>query len=123
MKKKRILIVDDEKAMRATMAVALKSVEYEIDVAENGIQAIGYLDKISYDLIITDYSMPEMDGLELTRIITSKYPTIPILMVTGAEFVRDLLKGKNTMFFPKPFNVCELQNRVDGILNGIRVNF
>jgi len=97
----------------------LKSVKYEIDVAENGVQAIDYLDKISYDLIITDYSMPEMDGLELTRIITSKYPTLPVLMVTGYESVRDILKGKNTTFFPKPFKVLELQNQVEDILNGM----
>jgi len=119
MEKKRILIVDDEKAIRASMVMALKSVKYEIDVAENGVQAIDYLDKISYDLIITDYSMPEMDGLELTRIITSKYPTLPVLMVTGYESVRDILKGKNTTFFPKPFKVLELQNQVEDILNGM----
>jgi CheY-like chemotaxis protein len=122
MKKKRILIVDDELAIRATMAVALNSVEYEIDLAENGIEAIGYLDRLSYDLIITDYSMPKMDGLEFTNIVVSKYPSIPILMVTGAELDRDLLKGKNAVFFPKPFNVIELQNRVEDILNGFRID-
>jgi len=70
-------------------------------------------------LIITDYSMPEMGGLELTRIITSKYPTLPVLMVTGSEFARDLLKGQNTTFFPKPFEVFQLKNRVEDILNGM----
>jgi DNA-binding response OmpR family regulator len=120
MKKKRILIVDDERAVRASMTMVLKSDNCEIDVAENGIQAIGYIDKISYDLIITDYSMPEMDGLELSRIITLKYPAIPVLMVTGNESVRDLLNGYNATFFPKPFKVIELQERVAGIINGMK---
>ena len=119
MEKKRILIVDDERAIRTSMTVALESENFEIDVAENGIQAIRYIDKIPYDLIITDYSMPEMDGLELSRIITSKYPTIPVLMVTGNESVRGLLKGYNATFFPKPFEVIELQKRVTDIMNGM----
>jgi CheY-like chemotaxis protein len=117
MRKKRILIVDDEKAVRTAMVMALDSINYQIDAAENGIQAIGYLDKISYDLIITDYSMPEMDGLELIQIISSKYPTLPVLMVTGSELTRDLLKDKNTGYFSKPFKVLELKNRVEDILN------
>ncbi|MFC1531945.1 response regulator [Thermodesulfobacteriota bacterium] len=91
MEKKRILVVDDEKAVRVLMAAALKADNYEIDIAENGFQAIGYVNKISYNLVITDYSMPEMDGVELTRRIKSRYPAIPILMVTGSESVRDLL--------------------------------
>ena len=119
MEKKRILIVDDEKAIRASIVMALKSVKYEIDVAENGVQAIDYLDKISYDLIITDYSMPEMDGLELTRIITAKYPALPVIMVTGHKSVCDILQNKNTTFFTKPFKVFELQNQVEDILNGM----
>ena len=119
MMKKKILIVDDEKAVRAAMVMALSSFKYEIDVAENGVQAIDCLDKISYDLIITDYSMPEMDGLELIRVICSKYPTLPVLMVTAAEFALDILKDKNVSYFPKPFKVLELKNRVEDILNGI----
>jgi DNA-binding response OmpR family regulator len=119
MEKKRILIVDDEKAIRATMAMALESVKYEIDVAENGVQAIERLNKTSYDLIITDYSMPEMDGLEMIGIIASKYPSLPVLMITAQESASDMLEGKNATFFPKPFKIAELQNRVKGILNGI----
>jgi DNA-binding response OmpR family regulator len=119
MGKKRILIVDDEKAIRATIAMALESVKYEIDVAENGIQAIELLNKTSYDLIITDYSMPEMDGLEMMGIIESEYPNLPVLMITAQESASDLLEGKNATFFPKPFKVTELQKRVKGILNGI----
>jgi DNA-binding response OmpR family regulator len=119
MEKKRILIVDDEKAIRATIAMALESAKYEIDVAENAAQAIERLNRISYDLIITDYSMPEMDGMEMISIIASKYPNLPVLMVTAQESAPDMLKGKNAAFFPKPFKVIELQNRVKGILNGI----
>jgi CheY-like chemotaxis protein len=119
MVKKRILIVDDEKAMRASMTVALKLDGRDIDVAENGIRAVGFIEKISYDLVITDYSMPEMDGLELSRIIVSKYPDIPVLMVTANESTRDFIGDNKVFFFQKPFDVIELQKKVEEILNGI----
>ncbi len=117
MEKKRILIVDDEKAVRVLMAAALKHDNYEIDLAENGIQAIGYINEIMYDLIITDYQMPEMDGLELTRRIKSKYPSTPILVVTGTEHACDFLKSEATDCFIKPYNISDLQKWVKNILD------
>jgi CheY-like chemotaxis protein len=71
MEKKRILIADDEEAIRILLAVALKIYDYELDIVENGLEAINNIYKRSYDLIITDYMMPEMDGLELTKRIRS----------------------------------------------------
>lgn len=119
MEKKRILIVDDQNSVRATMAAALKSDNYEIDVAESGAKAIGYVERMPYDLIITDYSMPEMNGLELTKKIKSRYPATSILIVTASESAHDLLKREGTAFFPKPFKILEFQNRVRDILNGV----
>jgi CheY-like chemotaxis protein len=116
MENKRILIADDEKVLRMLMAEALKSYDYEIDVVKNGIEAISYIEKRSYDLIITDYMMPEMDGLELTRRIKAKYPSIPILVITGNGPVQDLLKSGATACIMKPFNIFELQNTVKNIL-------
>jgi CheY-like chemotaxis protein len=72
MEKKRILIADDEEAIRILLAVALKIYDYELDIVENGLEAINNIYKRSYDLIITDYMMPEMDGLELTKRIRSE---------------------------------------------------
>ena len=120
MEKKRILIVDDEKAVRVLMAAALKHDNYEIDLAENGIQAIGNINETMYDLIITDYQMPKMNGLELTRKIKSKYPDTPILVVTGTEQAWDLLKREATACFMKPYNLYDLQEWVKNILDGKR---
>jgi len=117
MEKKRILIADDEKAVRILMDRALKNHDYEIDVVENGVEAITHINKKSYDLVITDYMMPKMDGLELTRRIRSEYPSIPILIVTGDGPVDELLKSGATACIAKPFNIFELQNMVKIILN------
>jgi len=117
MEKKRILIVDDEKAVRILLVEVLKLHDYKIDVVENGVEAISHIDRRSYDLIITDYMMPKMDGLELTRRIRSKYPSTPILVVTGNGPIHDLLKSGATACIMKPFNILELRNMVKIILN------
>jgi two-component system response regulator ResD len=116
-KKKRILIVDDEEIVRVLLAEALKPHDYKIDVVEDGVEAIRYIGRSSYDLVITDYMMPKMDGLELTRQIRLKYPSTPILIVTGNGPVHELLKSGATACVTKPFNIFELQNMVKIILN------
>ena len=117
MEKKRILIADDEEIVRNLLAETLKPYGYEIDIVENGVEAMSHIDKKSYDLIITDYMMPKMDGLELTRRIRSKYPSTPILVVTGTGPVDDLLKSGAMACIMKPFKIFELQNMVKIILN------
>ena len=117
MEKKRILIADDEELVRTLLHEALRLYDYEIDVVENEVEAIGHIDRKSYDLIITDYMMPEMDGLELTRRIKAKYPYTPILIITGYGPVHDLLKSGATACLTKPFKILELQNMVENILN------
>jgi len=117
MGKKRILIADDEELVRTLLPEALKHYDYEIDVVENGVEAMSHIDKKSYDLIITDYMMPEMDGLELTRRIKAKHPYTPILIITAHGPVHDLLKCGATACITKPFNIFELQNMVKTILN------
>lgn len=112
MAKKRILIADDEEAIRMLLATALEIYDYEIDIVENGLEAINNIYKRSYDLIITDYMMPEMDGLELTKRIRSEYPSIPILIVTGNGPEHDFLKSGATFYLEKPFSILEIQNIV-----------
>ncbi|MDO9566314.1 MAG: response regulator [Candidatus Desulfaltia sp.] len=117
MGKKRILIADDEEAIRILLAMALKTYDYEVDIVKNGLEAINNIYKRSYDLIITDYMMPEMDGLELTKRIRSEYPFIPILIVSANGPVHDFLKSGATACIPKPFNIFELQNIIKTMLN------
>jgi len=116
MEKKRILIADDEEIVRTLLAEALQFYGYEIDVVEDGVEAMSHIEQKSYDLVITDYVMPKMDGLELTRRIKAKYPHIPILIITGKAPVRDLLKYGATACIMKPFKIFELHNIVKIIL-------
>lgn len=116
MAKKRILIADDEEAIRMLLAMALETYDYEIDIVENGLEAINNIYKRSYDLIITDYMMPKMDGLELTKRIRSEYPSTPILVVTGNGPEHDFLKSGATFYLEKPFSILEIQNIIKMML-------
>jgi len=117
MSKKRVLIAEDEKAVRNVLAKALRTYEYEIDVAENGVEAMSHIENRPYDLVITDYMMPEMDGLELTRRIKTRYPSTPILVVTGMGPTHELLENGAAACIIKPFNLLELLNTVKTILD------
>jgi len=117
MEKKRILIADDEEVIRILLATALKTYDYEVDIVENGLEAINNIYKKSYDLIITDYMMPKMDGLELTKRIRLEYPSTPILIITGNGPIHDFLKSGATFYLEKPFSILKIQNIVKIMLN------
>jgi putative two-component system response regulator len=118
MEKKRILIVDDEETVRILLFQALKFFGYEIDTVENGIEAIKRIASKTYDLIITDYRMPKMNGLELTRRIKMINPSIPVLVVTSDGPEGELLKSGALACIKKPFNISELQKISQDILDG-----
>ena len=109
MGKKRILIVDDEETIRILLAETLKPLGCEIETARNGEEAIRQIRKTCYDLIITDYTMPNMDGLELTRKINKINPAIPILVFSGAGPNEELLKSGALACIKKPLNIPEIQ--------------
>jgi len=118
MGKKRILIVDDEEMVRTLMFEVFKFFGYETETAENGIEALKQIAGKTYDLIITDYKMPKMDGLELTRIIKMTNPSIPVLVVTSNGPERELLKSGALAYIKKPFKISELQRISQNILDG-----
>ncbi|MEW5948202.1 MAG: response regulator [Thermodesulfobacteriota bacterium] len=118
MEKKRILIVDDEETVRTVLLQAFEFFGYEIDTVENGMEAVKRIASEAYDLIITDYRMPEMDGLELIQRIKMLNPSIPVLVVTSDGPECELLKSGALACIKKPFNILELQKISQNILDG-----
>lgn len=110
----RILIVDDERQITRVLRTSLQSSGYEVSVANNGMEAFNLFKSVAPDLIITDLSMPEMDGLELTRAIRSisEVPII-VLSVRGQEPIKvaALDEGADD-YVTKPFSMQELLARV-----------
>lgn len=110
----RILVVDDERQIARVLRTSLESYGYEVMVAENGVDALRKFKPFAPDLVITDLSMPEMDGVELTREIR-KLGEIPIIVLSvreqDASKVLALDSGADD-YVTKPFSMPELLARV-----------
>jgi two-component system, OmpR family, KDP operon response regulator KdpE len=110
----RILVVDDEVQITRVLRAALQSNGYEVFIARNGVEAIAIYLESSPDLVITDLSMPEMDGVELTREIRQRAST-PIIVVSvrnqESAKIQALDEGADD-YITKPFGIQELLARV-----------
>jgi DNA-binding NtrC family response regulator len=82
---RRILVVEDNTLISEGVASVLMRVGYQVDQAGNGLEALGKLVQRQYDVIIADYHMPKMDGLQLLAVCQIVWPAIPVLMVSAEE--------------------------------------
>lgn len=118
----KILLVDDSPTMRRILQNSLKHLGYEdISEAENGREALSKLHADQYNFIVTDWNMPEMDGLTFVKTIKeeSEFAAIPILMVTTRSQQEDVIEamraGVNN-YVIKPFTPQVLKQKIDAIL-------
>jgi putative two-component system response regulator len=115
-----ILIVDDDPAGRQTLESILDEQGYQLEMAENGLQAIEMAHKFLPDVILLDVMMPDMDGFEVCQRIRSE-PTlaeIPIIMLTALDDRKSLLDGLEAGaddYITKPYDRFELRARLIGI--------
>lgn len=107
----RILIVDDEEAMRESLAAWLNKAGYEVGVAAGGQEALDILGRDAYDLLLVDIKMPGMDGLELLEHIKTDHPDILVVMITAygsiESAVTSMKKGASD-YLLKPFDPEQL---------------
>lgn len=116
-KKMLILAVDDNPRNLQVLGTLLSENNYEIAVAQNGLQALEFVKKNTPDLILLDIMMPEMDGYEVCRKLKSDIGTqhIPVIFLTAKTATEDIVKGFETGgvdYVIKPFNSAELLARV-----------
>ncbi len=114
----RILIVDDTVKNIQVLGTVLKEQGYQINVAQNGQQALDQVEKVKPDLILLDVMMPEMDGFEACRHLKANPNTeeIPVIFLTAKVETEDVVKGFElgaVDYVTKPFNPTELLVRVD----------
>jgi two-component system, OmpR family, response regulator MprA len=116
----KILVVDDERAVRESLRRALELEGYEIELAENGAQALERLDSGGEpDAMILDVLMPGVDGLEVSRTLRRKGSHLPILMLTARTQVEDRVEGLDAGaddYLAKPFALEELLARLRALL-------
>ena len=101
--------------MREYLARALEKAGYEVTAVESGGEALPYLETDSFDLLLTDIVMPEIDGIELAQHCATKAPSTQVMFITGFSGVR-LKAGKtvpNAKVLSKPFHLRDLVLEVD----------
>jgi len=116
----KILIVDDERAVRESLRRALELEGYEIELAEDGAEALERLGvEPEPDAMVLDVLMPRMDGLEVSRRLRRSGSRLPILMLTARTQVEDRVEGLDAGaddYLTKPFALEELLARVRALL-------
>ncbi|MGW0555485.1 response regulator transcription factor [Streptomyces sp. NPDC002926] len=115
----RILIVDDEPAVREALQRSLSFEGYGTEVAVDGVDALARAEAYSPDLIVLDIQMPRMDGLTAARRLRAAGSTTPILMLTARDTVGDRVTGLDAGaddYLVKPFELDELFARVRALL-------
>jgi two-component system response regulator MprA len=115
----RVLVVDDDRAVREALRRALTLAGYEVRVAESGAEAIELVVQAVPDAVVLDIAMPGMDGLEVCRRLRLLGNRVPILMLTAREAVSDRVAGLDAGaddYLVKPFDVEELKARLRALL-------
>jgi len=115
----RILVVDDERAVREALERALKLEGYDVELAADGEEALLSLARHGVDAIVLDILMPEMDGLETARALRRMGNSTPILMLTARHEVSDRVAGLDAGaddYLVKPFALEELLARLRALL-------
>lgn len=118
-KNARILIVDDELNIRRILQMAFEKQGYQASVAEDARVALGMLDDQVFDLVITDVTMPGMNGYELQRIIADKLPDLPVIIMTAFGTIPQAVEAiRNGAFeyVTKPFDLDQLKKIVASAL-------
>lgn len=122
---KRILIVEDSATMRSLLTASLESLDVPVKVVEakNGFEALRILPRETFDLVVTDINMPDINGLELASFIKSsdKYASIPLVIVSTEGSERDIEKGLGIgadAYLVKPFDPEALRQIVVDLLAG-----
>lgn len=117
-KKANVLVVDDEKSMRETMSMLLRD-DYNLKVAKSGKDAIEVVKNHPIDLVLLDIRLPEIDGIEVLKIIKNIDDSIEVIMVTAVIMVKhavEAIRAGAHNYITKPFDIDSLQEQVEKVL-------
>ncbi len=115
---RRILVVDDEPTICASISARLRAEGYAVDTEDNGLDAVRHCRENPPDLMVLDVMLPGLDGLEVCRQVQAHAP-IPVLMLTARGTETDMLVGLGVGaddYLPKPFSMRVLVARVAALL-------
>ena len=115
------LVVDDSSTMRRILCNTIGTIGYEATAAEDGLDALEKIKSQKFDVIMTDWNMPKMNGLELLQKLRAmeEYKTTPIIMVTtegGKREVITAIKAGASNYIVKPFTAFVLREKIKEII-------
>lgn len=117
----KLLIVDDEKEIRDSLALRYQLKGYETFIAKNGVEALNILSEKKINIVISDIMMPVMNGVKLMREIRYEYPMIKVVMITGYVTLENALAcyryGAHNVVFKPLQDLSELDNSIEEIKN------
>ena len=114
---RKVLIVDDDDAVRRVTQEMLERESYDVTCAGGGEQALSYLEGIEFDAVLLDVSMPGMSGTEVFSEIRLKLPLQPVVFMTGyAEQDIAQLSDEKTTYLSKPFSSLQLGEAISSII-------
>jgi CheY-like chemotaxis protein len=117
----RILVVDDEEAIRVMLQHFLASLSYEVETAADGIEALDKLGRSMFDLVLSDINMPRMKGFQLLQEVRQRYPAVKRVLITAYDvddYLRLALRHDIGNIIPKttPFSFVEIETVLRNLL-------
>jgi len=111
----RLLLVDDEEEFLLATSRALGRRGFEVTVAPNGVTALDKISSESFDVVVLDVKMPDIDGLEVFNQISGRYPEIPVILLTGHPSLADAFRTSKqgiADYLSKPVEIEELAHKI-----------
>lgn len=115
-----ILVADDEESLRLVLQTVLLKAGYDVDVVDNGLDAVDKARKKSYEAVLLDIRMPRLDGLETFYEIQKFAPDLPVILMTAfssAQIAVEAMKRGAFDYISKPFNVDEVKILIERAMN------
>jgi two-component system response regulator MprA len=120
--KPRVLVVDDDKAVRESLRRSLEFNGYAVSLAADGAEALAGMGRVDPDVVVMDVMMPRLDGIEATRALRAAGHDVPILVLTARDAVGDRVEGLDAGaddYLTKPFALQELLARLRALLRRV----
>jgi two-component system response regulator MprA len=115
----RVLVVDDDRGLRDALRRALTLAGYEIQLSDGGAAALAQVASSAPDAVVLDIGLPDIDGIEVCRLLRREGNRVPVLMLTARDTVSDRIEGLDAGaddYLVKPFDVDELKARLRALL-------
>ncbi|WP_122819043.1 response regulator transcription factor [Nocardioides pantholopis] len=120
--KPRVLVVDDDRAVRESLRRSLEFNGYDVHLAQDGAEALASIGQSAPDVVVMDVMMPRLDGLETTRALRTAGHDVPILVLTARDAVGERVAGLDAGaddYLTKPFALAELLARLRALLRRV----